>query len=193
MKLIAYESLTATPWKNGGGITRELACYPVGASMHDFIWRVSIADVNSSGPFSNFPEIDRVITLLDGDGMQLRFENGKQHTLVEKLHPFIFRGEDKVDAQLAGSPSRDFNLMTRRNVAYGKVEVRRTAGVIDQGLSTLLLFCVCGQWQISTAEHSLQQGDTLIIDAPECDTIVTPQNTDSALLCVRITMGSGHQ
>jgi environmental stress-induced protein Ves len=188
MKLIPYDSLIPTPWKNGGGITRELACYPVGASMNDFIWRVSIADVSASGPFSSFPGVDRVITLLDGDGMQLHFGHGTQHTLTDKLLPYAFRGEDKVDAQLTGSPSRDFNLMTRRNVALGKVEIRHTAGVIDHRLSALLLFCARGQWQISSAKHTLQQGDTLLIDAPDCDTIVTPANDDSALLCVRITM-----
>ncbi|HXA46715.1 MAG TPA: HutD family protein [Burkholderiaceae bacterium] len=192
MKLIAYDSLTATPWKNGGGITRELACYPVGASMSDFIWRVSIADVSASGPFSSFPGIDRVITLLDGDGMQLHFEHGAQRPLVDKLAPYAFRGEDKVDAQLIGSPSRDFNLMTRRNVAHGKVEVRRTAGVIDLRLSSSLLFCAHGEWQTSVAEQPLQQGDTLMIDARDGDAIITPKNADSALLCVRITMVSGH-
>jgi environmental stress-induced protein Ves len=193
MKLIPFNSLTATPWKNGGGITRELACYPVGASMNDFIWRVSIADVSASGPFSSFPGIDRVITLLDGDGMQLQFENGAQHFLIDRLVPYAFRGEDKVDAQLAGSPSRDFNLMLRRDAAHGSVVVLRNAGVIDKHQSTLLLFCATGEWKASVASNSeqvLRQGDTLLLDAPDRDIIVTPTNADSALLCVRITIMS---
>ena len=127
LKLISYDDLIATPWKNGAGVTRELACYPAGATLDDFLWRVSIADVGQSGPFSSFPGIDRVITLLDGDGMRLQFADGANHDLSEKLAPYSFRGEDSVHAQLLGTPSRDFNLMLRRDAARGTVEVHRTS------------------------------------------------------------------
>ena len=29
-------TVPATPWKNGGGSTRELACWPLGAGMDAF-------------------------------------------------------------------------------------------------------------------------------------------------------------
>lgn len=187
MKLIPYDALTATPWKNGGGITRELACFPAGASMSDFIWRVSIADVEQSGPFSSFPGIERIITLLDGDGMQLQFENGARHDLTTTLAPYAFRGEDALHAQLAGSPSRDFNLMWRRDAARGNVEVLRDKTSIATDATTLI-FCATGAWQVG--EHHLQQGDTLMIEADAGNIDLNAQLANSALLCVRIAVNA---
>lgn len=186
MKLISYESLTATPWKNGGGVTRELACYPAGATMDDFIWRVSLADVAQSGPFSSFPGIDRIITLLDGDGMQLQFADGRQHDLVQVLTPFAFRGEDKLHAELAGTPSRDFNLMLRRDAAQGTVEVRRASGRVATGASTMLLFCSAGQWKIGDVD--LHVGDALVLEQTPSDTSLNAIAANSALLCLSITL-----
>jgi environmental stress-induced protein Ves len=71
------QDLHATPWKNGGGLTREVLWQPTGASLDDFDWRVSVAQIDSDGPFSAFPGIDRVITLIDGVGVQLRSEGAK--------------------------------------------------------------------------------------------------------------------
>ena len=69
-------SLPATPWKNGGGLTREIVCMPHGGGLDSFDWRVSIAHIASNGPFSTFPGVDRVITLL---------ENGAAHELQAPL------------------------------------------------------------------------------------------------------------
>jgi environmental stress-induced protein Ves len=187
MKLIRYDALTASPWKNGGGITRELACYPAGAGMQDFIWRVSIADVGQSGPFSSFPGIARIITLLDGDGMQLQFENGTRHDLTSSLAPYAFRGEDALHAQLVDSPSRDFNLMWRRDAAHGSVEVLRETTSIAADATTLL-FCATGEWQVG--EHRLMQGDTLLIEADSSNIALTAQHANSALLHVRIAVNA---
>lgn len=59
------------PWKNGGGMTRELVCQPPDADMDSFDWRVSIAHIASDGPFSSFSGVDRIITLLSGGGVHL--------------------------------------------------------------------------------------------------------------------------
>jgi environmental stress-induced protein Ves len=189
MQAIAYDDLTATPWKNGGGVTRELACYPAGATMDDFIWRVSIAEVAQSGPFSRFAGVDRAIALLDGDGMRLQFAHGAHHDLTARLAPFAFRGEDNVHAQLIGTPSRDFNLMLRRGAAQGTLDVHRASSVIARNQSTLLLFCAAGCWQISSGGmQNLRQGDTMLIEESVHDTIITALAADSALLCARITL-----
>src|SRR5258708_2763617 len=45
------------PWKNGRGVTDELALWPPGASFErgDFDWRIACAGVDAAGPFSAFP------------------------------------------------------------------------------------------------------------------------------------------
>lgn len=45
-------TLPVTPWKNGGGETREIICVP--APDAPFLWRASIATLQADGPFSPF-------------------------------------------------------------------------------------------------------------------------------------------
>ena len=43
--LLAAKDRIAQPWKNGGGVTREIAVEPPGAGFDSFGWRVSTAVV----------------------------------------------------------------------------------------------------------------------------------------------------
>jgi uncharacterized protein len=67
--IVRFAELPLVAWRNGGGVTREVAV--AGSGGQDFEWRISIADVNAAGPFSAFPGIERIITLLDGERMDL--------------------------------------------------------------------------------------------------------------------------
>ena len=72
-------STPPVPWKNGGGSTRELACWPPGAGMDSFAWRVSVATIARPGPFSAFPGVDRQIMLLEdelGEPLFIRAKRG---------------------------------------------------------------------------------------------------------------------
>ena len=195
MRLIDFTELTATPWKNGGGVTRELACTPAGATFDDFLWRVSIADVNQSGPFSAFPGIDRIITLLDGDGMHLAFDNGATHDLTTPLTPYRFRGEDRLHASLAGTPSQDFNLMLRRDAVDGNVAVWRDACKIDGKHDARLLFCTKGRWEAIAEDgmrYALAPQQTLIAEDTENHVTMRPLQAGSALLSVTIVRKATH-
>lgn len=121
-------TLVATPWKNGGGVTREIVCQPPGADLTGFDWRVSIAHIASDGPFSAFPGVDRVITLLDGAGVQLDSADGHvSHGLDTPWRPFAFAGEAPIHSRLLGGPCDDFNVMTRRGVCRASVQVLRAS------------------------------------------------------------------
>lgn len=123
MTILRFDALKAVPWKNGLGITREIAVEPPGATMDDFLWRVSIADVDTASPFSRFPGIDRTIVLLEGDGFTMTLDGDRSHALTTPCEPFAFDGEAQVEVSLAGGATRDFNLMVRRGVAVGGVDV----------------------------------------------------------------------
>jgi environmental stress-induced protein Ves len=114
-------ALAAMPWKNGGGTTQEVVCWPPGAGLDDFDWRVSIATIAAGGPFSVFPGVDRTIMLLEGEGVRLRAA-GFDHSLDAPYEPFAFDGEVAVACELLGGTSTDFNLMVRR--AGGRAELR---------------------------------------------------------------------
>jgi len=139
--------LSPTPWKSGGGVTREIACCRAGAGMGDFDWRVSIASIAADGPFSTFPGIDRVIVLLDGSGVRLRSRDGTvDHRLDRPLAPFAFPGDLPIDCSLLAGPSSDFNVMTRRGALRAEVRVLREATELPACVQGLL-FAARGAWQ----------------------------------------------
>ncbi|NDZ83148.1 HutD family protein [Streptomyces sp. SID10853] len=111
-----------TPWKNGGGITREVAAGPAGAGLDDFAWRVSLAEVGQGGPFSSFSGVDRVITLVEGPGMELTVD-GAPHTIAAPHQPFAFPGDAATTCRLLGGPIADLNVMTRRTRATAHVRM----------------------------------------------------------------------
>ncbi|MBL8601565.1 MAG: HutD family protein [Myxococcales bacterium] len=113
--------LTVRPWRNGGGVTTELWVSPEGADFDQFLWRVSIATVAASGPFSRFEGVDRVIVQLDGPPMTLEHPGGASHTLAP-LRPYAFAGELETAATVTGT-ARDLNLMLRRHARRGTLTV----------------------------------------------------------------------
>jgi uncharacterized protein len=104
---------TAVPWKNGGGVTREIAAAPVGAAADAFDWRISIADVAADGPFSLFPGTDRTLTVVEGEGMDLMV-GGEHHIVDEPYWPHDFPGDLETDGRLLAGPVVNLNVMYRR-------------------------------------------------------------------------------
>ncbi|WP_036024427.1 HutD/Ves family protein [Paraburkholderia dilworthii] len=180
--LIRGAELVAAPWKNGGGVTREVAAFPAHAALDTFIWRVSVADVAQAGPFSRFAGIDRTLVLLSGAGMLLDEaqcdDTVKTHALTRPLDIARFNGEAPIDARLVDGATRDFNLMVHRESAQGELEVWRAAGHIaphaarhERTLSAdvALLYCANGPLAVTLGnapEQWLQTGDALRIDTP---------------------------
>ncbi|MCY0856467.1 MULTISPECIES: HutD family protein [unclassified Cupriavidus] len=150
-------ALAAQPWKNGGGITREIAAWPPGAGMDAFLWRVSVADIAADGPFSAFPGIDRQIVLLEGAGVRLQADNGSfDHRLDTVGEPFAFAGERGVQATLLDGTTRDFNVMTRRGRCRASVVAARDEFTIAPGAHVVLLLVVEGAWRHGVAGQSGQ-------------------------------------
>lgn len=192
-------TLHASAWKNGGGVTREIACWPQGAGMNDFLWRLSIATVAVSGPFSAFPGIDRVITLLDGPGVRLTSDDGAiDHRLDRPLAPFAFPGEASIHGavlgeasgdSLSGDASSDFNVMTRRAAVRAQVDVLHDPSTVALAPHGMLL-SVDGYWQVHDAidgtERLLAPGQGLWWADETHGGQVLPDATDTSLIVVRI-------
>jgi len=156
-RILRADALQPQPWRNGLGVTRELALSPPGANADDFLWRCSVADVVGPAPFSRFPGIDRIIVLLDGDGFRMTLDGDREHALTTACAPFAFPGEASVDVQLAGGPTRDFNLMLRRGAATGCIEVWRDAGLHASPDDLALLYLARGR--ADTPDGRLDVGD----------------------------------
>lgn len=189
MHIIRLLDCPPSTWKNGGGSTRQLLAYPPGASLDNFIYRVSVAEVESDGPFSHFPGIDRSLAILDGDGLALM--NGAQlfGTLLAGQPPMAFDGALPLAGLRLGDKVRDFNVMSRRDQASHRCQQL----VLDAGSHRLslparsLLFVAdgqvqCGEQTLRAMEAGWQ--DTATELTLHCDSAAT-------LLLASFTLADG--
>ncbi|HEY3519421.1 MAG TPA: HutD family protein [Rhodanobacteraceae bacterium] len=108
LRSLPASSRHVEPWANGLGQTALLLREP-----DDAQWRVriSIANVEQEGPFSELPDTQRLLVALDAP-MELRFPGGR----VQRANRFGVLRFDGVPAPvgvLPEGPTRDFNLMLR--------------------------------------------------------------------------------
>jgi environmental stress-induced protein Ves len=121
LQIIRKVSFKATPWKNGGGITHEALRVP--ESGDPFRWRVSVAHIDASGPFSEFAEYNRKMVLLQGAGVELRFADGVNKSLRNVGELVEFDGAVSAQCELLKGPCVDLNLMvTKADTVAARVE-----------------------------------------------------------------------
>jgi environmental stress-induced protein Ves len=152
-------------WKNDGGWTTELAASPEDAAIFD--WRISIAEIEGDAAFSAFAGCDRHIALLDGVGMELRFEGAQAVRLQQRLHFVPFAGEARVFGKLLSGPVRDFNVMTRRDRCRAEILHRPLVGpmLFVPDATTWFAYLVSGHadCRVGAAQHALSGGDALLL------------------------------
>lgn len=124
--IVRLDEVAPTPWKNGGGTTRELIAWP---NSDQWVWRMSVAEVNQGGPFSSFQGVQRWFAVLSGTGVTLEVadtEHLSSHTLTGDSAPFCFDGAAAVNCHLLGGVTQDFNLMLQKNQTQG--QMKRVSG-----------------------------------------------------------------
>ena len=107
--VVRLADVTARPWRNGGGVTRELVAWP---PQGEWQWRMSVAEVETSGPFSRFEGVQRWFAVLRGAGVALDID-GEYHTLSPSSAPLSFDGAALTKCTLLAGATQDFNLMVR--------------------------------------------------------------------------------
>ena len=166
LEVLRADAREARPWKNGGGATWEIATHPPGADLANFDWRVSLAVVETGGPFSTFPGVERLMLVLDGE-LELRITGGERLILDEASAAAEFPGDAEVVAATPAAPVADLNLMVRRGRFTGVLERRRISGqaaVICQDVT----FILARQGGLGVAlggeRRELGPGDALRVD-----------------------------
>lgn len=188
--LFASTQLAATPWKNGGGTTRAITCMPAGAGVEDFHWRLSIAEIAASGPFSTFAGVDRVITLLSGAGVRLFTPDGCiDHALTQPLQPFAFAGDAALDCQLLHDTCQDFNVMVQRSFGRAQVQALQQPWALPAHGALLVH---TGQWRMALPDGSTHTLDAAAQDGAHWSGLhgpasAQPLTPDAQLLAVTIT------
>lgn len=186
------------PWKNGAGTTTEIAIDPPGADLGSrFRWRLSIASVQRSGPFSAFPGYERTIMLIEGRGMDLAVGDGRARRLDRLFEPFVFSGDTPAECRLIEGPVRDFNLMVDRSLLRSRTQVWHAECVrssIDLASADHVIHCFSGAVDLALARTGwsfvLHANETAVIGQDEsggADLQVAPvHGTPSAVAVIAL-------
>jgi environmental stress-induced protein Ves len=179
-----------TPWKNGGGSTRQVAIAPPDATVAGgFHWRVSCARMTADGPFSPFPGIDRSLWLVAGNGVVLTLPD-RDVRLVEPLAQLHFAGELPVTARLVDGPIEDLNVMVdRRRARVDAVVAPLLAGATSRHVlahgGTAILLALDGSVDVSAAEINtvrLEAGDALRLGLDDEQVVACTASTAARVL-----------
>ena len=124
-------------WKNGEGYTLEIA-RSVGESLDEFDWRISMADVKTSGDFSKFNGMNRFLTVLQGQGISLCIDHAFKH--LKTLQSVEFSGDSAVICELLAGQIRDFNLIYNPKKFYAQYQWIFSPEVSEIPISSDLIF-----------------------------------------------------
>lgn len=194
MRVLRASEYRSMPWKNGGGVTTEIAVSPAGAGLEDFDWRVSMARVEGSGPFSQFAGIDRTLAVLEGEGIVLDIAGRQPFPVTRLTAPLSFPADVPTAAALIGGPITDLNVMTRRSRMTHTVEHLAVSAPVEiktRARMTLIL-CLNGEITVPGTEPvRLGPLDTLLPGSDIASLLIQPVH-DSTLFVIRIDGISGN-
>jgi environmental stress-induced protein Ves len=147
-----------TPWKNGGGVTTDIA-------FDGDVWRFSRTPITAPGPFSDYTGFDRLQVLVSGSGLVLQTPSG-EIDVRRPFRPVRFAGETPIVSRLEAGPVEVINLMGERS------KVRLALAVLEAGRSQHLgagihvAYCPAGRAALRLAgeTHDLEADGGLRIE-----------------------------
>lgn len=154
--IVRVADAMATPWKNGGGTTRELLAWP---AADDWIARASVADIKASGPFSIYEGVDRWFAVLSGDDVSLATQGSAPRRLaasLDELHAFA--GDVPTECTALGAATQDFNIMLRRARGRLRQHSLRQHSSFESRCELIALF--------AAAPVAIAVGDRARVDVP---------------------------
>lgn len=159
MRLVPLDSVAPQPWRNGGGLTRELLAWPAGAPWQ---CRISVAEITRDGDFSAYPGVERWFAVIEGAGVELGFAAGSLQ-VTNGSEPCRFDGELAPACRLlAGPTTRDLNLMAQRVCGDSQMQ-RVQPGVAWHSSAELRAVFTAGPLalQVGNLRERLLAADTL--------------------------------
>lgn len=156
-------------WANGGGATTELFAH-VDERTGRSLWRISIATASSDGPFSEFANCDRVLILLNGEGIRLEHEGGLEDYLSHAFDMATFPGDVVTSATLKNGPVRVFNVIADRSEFRSEVSVLlELSNNLSVNTDVLAAFALDQDLTVSDPDgkkHNIVKGDLLLASEP---------------------------
>jgi uncharacterized protein len=107
-----------TPWKNGGGVTIDIAgAHRPGADpggWDGMIWRFGRTRIEQPGPFSDLSGYDRILSVIEGRGLLLHPRGRSPLDVRAPFQPVRFAGEWAITSELTEGPVGVLNLLADR-------------------------------------------------------------------------------
>lgn len=128
------------------------------------IWRLSIADVASDGPFSSFVGLTRILTVIEGNGIVLDAENRTLEAVSGV--PVRFDGGEAIVSKQIDGPIRDLNVMFDPKRCHADVVRVSAPAHLELKANANRSVAVLGLEGETRVErnNSLHFGDTMLID-----------------------------
>ena len=117
IQVVELSRIAAQPWRNGGGITRDLLAWP---TADHWQLRISVAEVARDGPFSAYSGVDRWFAVVQGAGVVLHFGNINRR-LTPQSEPLHFDGASAPGCTLIDGMTQDLNLLVRQDAGHGQM------------------------------------------------------------------------
>lgn len=140
-RLLRADTHRVEPWRNGGGVTREIASEAEGGA---FAWRLSLAAMTADGPFSRFPGVDRMLSVVDGAGIALACGKEPEQTSLRGGPPLAFPGDAATTARLLDGPVTILNLMSLRGRWTQRLAAARALEPAPIPGDRAFLVCIAG-------------------------------------------------
>lgn len=156
MTLRRASDLVATPWRNGRGVTRDIAT--ICARDGGLWWQASLAELTEDCDFSDYTGFRRVFTPVAGDFIALS-HGGGPFVPCPLLTPYRFDGGARTQCRLGGQAGRAFNVITDAARHTADVQVLRLAAGTPV-LRGAVLHCCSGR--LDTDGGSAGPGDSLL-------------------------------
>lgn len=155
-----------TPWKNGGGVTIDIAgSYRPGAEPGGWAgvtWRFGRTRIERPAPFSDLSGLDRVLVVVDGRGLTLQGDDGRVLDAREPLRPVRFAGERPLASALDAGPVGVLNLMgDRASVSIGLDILSGGALDCPAGEVVVYAYADTASVRIGGEGHQIPAGDAL--------------------------------
>jgi environmental stress-induced protein Ves len=126
MQIIPATDFITMPWKNGGGVTHEILKHEDNGQL---LWRLSIAEVSSDGPFSIFAGLSRILTVILGEGLALSAPHTELSAMP--LVPLAFSGDWPITSTRRSPVVEDFNVIFDDSRVAVNVKVWRAGVSVD--------------------------------------------------------------
>jgi environmental stress-induced protein Ves len=195
-RMIPASAYHRTEWRNGGGMTSEIAAMP--AANGRFVWRVSVADVEQSGAFSDFSGYERIIAVADGAGMRLSVDGRDSVLLTADSDPYAFPGAAPATCALVSGAVRDFNLIFDPSLCRSAVtRLRLSSGPVAFDAKGLTVLIYAPRHNLTVEHAALGRQDVpagatcAIDDAEERLLIAGPTDATSLVAAIASAGGSG--